>query len=334
MSDLKSAIVEYGKVISICECLNESEVQYVVRVICEVYATKSATRLLTCMENLDVGGIENYSTKDGTITYPNPQIPLPSYAAFKAASERLFVALLSNETTDIVSALREMGVFDLCPDADRKFARLAERTERVTGRVQLIPLIELAMFSLDYGFYQKAETYAVAARKFRLTGSELHDLRTIEGAVALHRGDIAFATTCLSESIRACLTDEFACIDCSVRAPNMMLASKLLECGERTAVIEFLHRCCDVWDLYRPQFEAWLGVVESGGHSDLRCTGILGALSNAAVKLNKLCAIAPHFDEEPPYLPRKTATDALEARARLRAEFMASRAGGAGLTNR
>ena len=193
ISDLQTAVSELGKVLELCEQRIRPRKAPVIRVLCELYAIKVASKVLTGLGRLDGLEFETNRVHDEAEDRFGAQIELPSYAAFQSVAQQLRVALESNERAGVVAALQEIGVFALCPDTDRQFARLEKRIGSVIGRAQLIPLVELSIFALELGQIERSGKYATEAHALGPGASEQHDLCTVEGVIALHTGNIAEA---------------------------------------------------------------------------------------------------------------------------------------------
>jgi len=319
--DLKVAVSEFVKVLESCEKRIRPGAHSAVRALCELYAVKSANKVFSCLGRLGETGDEIICNSHGKDNRLEERIRLPSSAVAQSSAREMIAALESNESVKAAKALQEMRLFMLSPMAEWQFAQLENRVESVIGRAQLIPLVELSIFALESEEYQRAGRYAVEAYHHLPGPSQLHDLYTVEGAIALHSGDDAGAKKYLAESIAVCMADELACLTCGVRAPNLALASRLLEQGGKGEVVAFLAECRDVWDIHKEQFERWIGVIRDGGRPDFRPSGVLEALNNPSVLLGTQCTLATHLDETPHASAPKSKEEAMEGRLRLRAAY-------------
>ena len=230
--------------------------------LCELYAMVCAFKI-----RAQIGSTEesenNSALEEVGSCLGSPGI-LPSHGTVQKAAQELFTAVASSDKTGISSALEKMGVFSLCPMPGQHFSKLELAARNVTGRAQLIPLVELSLFSVELGDYERARKYAIEARDFNPTAWEAHNLCVVEGLVSLSVGNIEDAIQQMSSSINACQTDEYASLSCSVRAPNFNLAQKLLLRGHRVEVQRYLLECKNVWQFLSPQIDEWVRQLESG----------------------------------------------------------------------
>jgi hypothetical protein len=94
--------------------------------------------------------------------------------------------------------------------------------------------------------------------------SATHIGNTVLGLVALEKGDLSAAADHLiaSGSLKSGSP--------TLRSfgPNMLLAKKLIEKGERDAVIHYLDACAAFWRLENGRLAEWKKVIESGGMPD------------------------------------------------------------------
>ena len=114
-----------------------------------------------------------------------------------------------------------------------------------------------------------------ATRSFNPSSWELYNITLVEGLLALNEDKVDEAVRCLDLSISACLEYERARAQCCVRAPNLELAGKLLEHGERPAVSRHLAACRDVWDSLQFQIDRWIRAIDDGGTPEFRSAGDL-----------------------------------------------------------
>jgi hypothetical protein len=92
----------------------------------------------------------------------------------------------------------------------------------------------------------------------------------IEGLIALNDGRVGEAIRSLENSAKACQANVDSSIQCSLLAPNLDLAQKLLDRGERMAVLSYLTECHHVWEHCRQQIDEWIHVIEQGKRPDFQ----------------------------------------------------------------
>jgi hypothetical protein len=167
----------------------------------------------------------------------------------------------------------------------------------VLGRSRLIVLIELAIFAAELEMYARTSIYVREAQDLVPGPSELHDLHTIEGVIALGGGNKAGALRHLSESVRVCQEDDFARVTCSIRAPNLELATKLLWHSEQKGVIAYLAGCQLVWLHLAKQIDTWIDTIRNGEKPEFHSSsGILSAMDRPETKLRTLLIKASFSD--------------------------------------
>jgi hypothetical protein len=112
------------------------------------------------------GGDEIEDATDGALIESQSEDcgTLPKFDAVHNAAERLIAAATLQNRAGITSALAEMGVLALCPRPSQQFTRMELVARSVTGRAQLIPLVELSLFAIELGEFEKAGKYAIEAR--------------------------------------------------------------------------------------------------------------------------------------------------------------------------
>jgi hypothetical protein len=115
--------------------------------------------------------------------------------------------------------------------------------------------------------------------------SELHDLHTVSGVLALDIGNKKEARTQLAESVRVCGTSEFARRTCGVRPPNLMLAERLARDGDRKSVGKYLADCQHVWLGYAKQIALLAEALELGQRSELDWQALAEGINRPAAKL-------------------------------------------------
>jgi hypothetical protein len=124
----------------------------------------------------------------------------------------------------------------------------------------------------------------------------------------------------------ACQTDEYASVECSVRAPLLVLAEKLLERGERVEVLRHLLQCQDVWQFLRPQIEEWITVIERGERLEFQAAECLLPMNQPSVRLKAQWMSACSLQEgsestAPKSTTPKSRAAVLAGRERLRAVY-------------
>jgi len=196
----------------------------------------------------------------------------------------------------------------------------------VSGRCQVIPLVELSLFAAEIEDYRRASQYALQARAVGPGSCEMYSICIVEGLVALDAGNVGEAIRCLSRSNAVCQTDEYASTACGIQSLNLSLAEKLLECGEQVEVLMHLSECKNVWQFLRPQIDEWFGLIEKGEKPELQASETLRGLNEPALRLRMQQVRAWGFKEGLPEapsgsVPQKSPSAVLAARARRQAEF-------------
>jgi len=91
--------------------------------------------------------------------------------------------------------------------------------------------------------------------------------------------------TASSRNRRSCQVDEYASLDCGVRAPNFMLAQELLEHGETEMVVTYLSQCKNIWRSFQLPISKLIGLIERGERVDLQTSEFVRALNQPSYKL-------------------------------------------------
>jgi tetratricopeptide (TPR) repeat protein len=198
-------------------------------------------------------------------------------------------------------------------------------TERVAGHAQQVFLVELSRFAANVGEYERASKYIQQARTFDPTSWELYNIFVVEGLIALNEGRLDDAVQCLDRSISACLAYENARVQCCVRAPNLELAEKLLERGERVEVLRHLLDCKNVWEVLQPQIDGWIHAIDSGEKPDFLATGNLRVPEKPSHRLRmqwmNACSLAKGpVSSDMKRVPPKSPAERLVARERWMAK--------------
>jgi quinol monooxygenase YgiN len=258
IGELDSHIFNFEKVLAA-----KTEDSPIARAIREIYATRYASVLLAEVRRIFTHADITYIAEPRAGMGPL----LPSLANVKAVGPRLIEAAYSRDAEAAVEALVDMGVFGLCPSTDQDFSRLEWSVMSIAGRVRLIPLVELSILAAELGFYGKAEQYVAGSRKLSPAQPHLHDLHTVEGLVALSRGDTAAASQSLLASIPVC-KGGISRVKCCEHGQNFMLAARLLEQGHGDVVVKYLKRAGDVWYLDE-QIKGWIESITAGEKPEL-----------------------------------------------------------------
>jgi hypothetical protein len=95
-------------------------------------------------------------------------------------------------------------------------------------------------------------------------GQAAHHGHLLLGHLSLGAGEVAESTRHLLEA--ADLTDVPPFL--RTGGPNRWLAHKLLERGERAAVIRYLRSCSRFWASSAHKAEQWVAILERGGEPD------------------------------------------------------------------
>jgi tetratricopeptide (TPR) repeat protein len=247
--------------------------------------------------------------------------PLPSVASVQSAASRLSEAVALHDGTGAVNALRELGVLALCPPTELLFNRLEFRVGCVVGPAQVVPLVELALMAAELRAYERAATYVVKAQALQPGAPELHDLNTVGGLIALNAGEVAKAKECLSESVRVCEQNEFACLACSIHPFNLLLAQELLKRDEHAAVITYFSRCQSIWQYEAKRIALWIEAIRNSETPDFQTPSFRNAMDRPAAKIRALAirsSFLPVQDETSFAISRQ---DLHTAREEMRAEY-------------
>jgi hypothetical protein len=319
IKELQIAIRWYEEVVAVgCQIRSGGAAS---RALFEISLASSARLVLTRVQEANGAQIEvpsgQYSTMEEVFASPR----LPSLDTLQKIANKLVTAVGTGNKAAAVFALEELGILPLCSGHELQLPRLEIVVSSVPGRAQLIPMVELAIFAAELEDLKSASKFVTEAHGFGPGPSELHDLRSVEGLIALGEGNIARAVSYLRDSIRVCMTDEYACLECSARAPNVMLAKRLFEHGESDEVVGYLAQCRDVWDAHRKQFSTWIDAIKSGEIPQFLASGVLGLMSHPATKMRHLDTMVAFLAEEPRTPTLRSRAEVVARRARLREEF-------------
>ena len=292
------------------------------RVLRELYATKSASAVISCVAALFPAEVENashLSVQEDQFSFHDP--PLPNVVIVQSAASRLAEAIAQHDGQGAVRALREMGIFALCPSTEVLFNRLEFSVGCVVGPARVVPLVELAVMAAELGAYERAAAYVVKAHALAPGAPELHDLHTVAGLVALSSDNVPEARNSLSESVRVCEQNEFAWLACSIRAFNLLLAERLLERGEDATVVKYLSRCQAIWEYEAKRIASWIEAIRNGEKPDFQTPGFRNAMDTPTVKIQALTmrsSFLPAQQETAFETPR---LDIRAARDEMRADY-------------
>jgi hypothetical protein len=260
--------------------------------LCELYAIMGAYQILAWTgptKNFEVA-LNREEDASGVCS------SLPKHDTVQKGRRELLAALASDDEVAALGALSEMGLLALCPSAERVFARMETVTERVVGHAQQVFFVELSRFAAKVEDYERARWYVQQTRTFEPSSWELYNIYVVEGLIALNAGSVDEAVRCLDLSIGACLAYEKARAQCSIRAPSLELAEKLLHRGEREAVLRHLLDSRNVWEVLQPWINNWIHVIERGGKPDFCAKGNLRVPEEPSHKLRmqwmNACALA------------------------------------------
>ncbi|MGA8089063.1 MAG: hypothetical protein WCA10_17440 [Terracidiphilus sp.] len=209
---------------------------------------------------------------------------LPTLSSVRTAAPKL-ISAESKSRAEILLLFEEAGVADLCPAPNEQLLTMELVGRRLSGQALQVPLVELALFAVETGDIAGAKKYVAEARELAPTGWESHNLYALEGLFAFRDGSVPEAVRALDKSIAVCLVDEYALLNCQVRAPNLALAQDFLEHGDATTVVTYLSQCMDVWQSLRRQIGELIGLIKGGETVDLQASEFALALSRFSYRL-------------------------------------------------
>ncbi len=121
----------------------------------------------------------------------------------------------------------------------------------------------LAFDKRDYFAVSRiAVDYLAAAERHRSSanyGNAIHQANTLLGLVELQHDRIDKAADYLLHSARTPGSPQIKAF-----GPNMLLAERLLELGQRSAVVRYLEECRSIWMLSFGQLRKWRRQILSG----------------------------------------------------------------------
>lgn len=323
--DICAAVREFGRVIKSSERLCKGGTR-LAHILSAFYSMRCAFSIRVLLGEYDKG---DAVTKAASLPAEGESLAhfrLPSFDAVQAAIQEFTTAETSGDGAGMSSALERMEVFGLCPIPEMQLSRMELVAGYAVGRAHLIPLVELALFAAELEDYESAGRYDQEARALDPSAWELYTLCIVSGLIALNAGKNREAIQFLDRSIKACQTDEYASLNCGVRAPNLLLADKLLERGERVEVLKHLLDCRDVWQFYKLQIDNWVSLIEGGEAPQFQNSGMLRAMNQPSYKLQmqwvRACSLGEGSGSAAPKSTTpKSPAEVLAGRERLRAEY-------------
>src|SRR5712691_7225618 len=84
---------------------------------------------------------------------------IPELNIVHRAVQKLAAAVASNSHVTAIGALRDMGVFALCPILDEQLCRMERLVKNVSGRPRLVFLVELSLFAAELGDFDAVRRY-------------------------------------------------------------------------------------------------------------------------------------------------------------------------------
>ena len=326
---LRKEVLDYEELFSTFEMLLKDRAKFYVvddhlaTALCELYAIMGAYKIRACIGSSN--DIEIVPDQEENGDDCGAREVLPKYETAQKAGQELLAAVALGDKAAVLGAIKEMGVSALCPTTERPFSRMERVTERVVGHAQQVFLVELSRFAANAGEYERASKYIQKARTFDPTSWELYNIFVVEGLIALNERRLDEAVQCLDHSISACLAYENARLQCCVRAPNLELAEKLLESGERVEVLRHLLNCKKIWESLQPQIDGWIHAINNGEKPDFLATGNLRVPERPSHRLRMQWMNACSLAEGPvssalKRVPPKSPAEQLAARERWIAE--------------
>jgi hypothetical protein len=313
--ELCAAVKDFERVVKSSEWLLGSR-DSSVHTLCLFYAMRSAFAVRAIY-----GDQVGEQAASASIVHSLPCPSIPRLDVVKTAALKLMIAARSYDRNGISSALDEMGVLALCPIPAEQLSKMESVVGHLSGRSRLIALVELSVFAVESGDHRSAGRYIQESRALNPSSCELHNVCVVEGVIALAAGEVHEAIRLLDSSLAACLTDEYASLSCSVRAPNLALAQKLLERGERIEVLRYLSGCKNVWSLLRQRIDTWINVIERGEMPNFQESRGVRALNRPSHKLAMQWLRASSAEIAPRLAAPKSPAEVLAGRERLRAEY-------------
>jgi len=325
--ELNCEICRFQEIVGLCPPEHAAGTR-VALALRELYGMKSAAAILSYVRVLFPNEIESALSLASGDDQFSLGSRLPTLSTVQDAIPKLLDAVAHKEVNRIVRSLDEMGIFALCSTLGRQFGRLESCMGLVIGRARLIPLVELAIFAAELGAYDRAASYIADAQAFAPEPPELHDVRTVAGLVALAAGQVEEAKKYLADSVRVCREDEYARLMCSIRPFNLMLAEKLLEHGEKAAVLKYLEECQRLWSYATRQISSWIYAIQHGQKPDFLAPGIRTSMDKPTAKIHDLTIRSVFLTENP---DERNHADVGELRARYKRDVAAAIKGKLGM---
>lgn len=141
--------------------------------------------------------------------------------------------------------------------------------QRQTSRERITNLTDLTLAAYQGGDISKAKKFAtdlqseVEALKGQATGSAQlgwHKSNIVLGLIALDEGRIDAANAFLIAAGKPATKSPTL----QTFGPNMLLAKRLLEKGQREAVVQYLDLCSSFWSHDRGNLSAWKNSIATG----------------------------------------------------------------------
>ena len=174
-----------------------------------------------------------------------------------------------NVRDELAAATRVAALERAWPrSAEQVFLDLNNDLEGADPFMRQAFLPQLAKAALKAGRIGDAERYATEVLGDtgpHVDGDAVHDGHSVLGLLALERADVDEAKRQL---IQAGSTMGSPVL--SSFGPDLALARRLLEAGERDAVLEYLSLCEKFWTSGRPRIQRWIETISAGGTPDLR----------------------------------------------------------------
>jgi hypothetical protein len=152
---------------------------------------------------------------------------------------------------------------DALVEAKRKRLLTLEHAASTSPIVRTRLLGLMAMAAEDAADYAKAKLYAsetlAFAQNSRYVAQQTYYGNHVLGLLALHEGNVAGARTYLLASV-----DHAGWEELNKFGPNLKLAKRLLEKGERDVVIEFLEVSKRLWPEGRNKLGQWQAIIRAG----------------------------------------------------------------------
>lgn len=326
---LRSEVMDYEDLFRAFEALLEVRDKFFVAddrlatALCEMHALIGAYQLLASVR--PVYEFDSDPVREDHEVHSSTRGFLPRYETVQMAGRELINAVDANDTVAVASALQKMHVLVLCPTFEDLLPKMEVVARRVSGHAQQVFLVELAQEAAKLEDYERASRCIQEARAFGPSSWELYNICMIEGQIALNFGSVPKAVQWLDQSIIACLEYEKARTQCCVRAPNLLLAEKLLERGERAAVSKHLSECKNVWHILQELIDEWIQMIDGGQRPDFQSTGNLRIPERPSHRLRmqwmNACSLAKGpVSPDVKRVPPKSPAERLAAREQWMAE--------------